>query len=58
MKIEINITDDSNNKFDNGWVDGIDRCAICPNNPKNNPNASGICMCAIPSMYGPNRITC
>ena len=40
----------------NGWVDGIDRCASCPNDPRN--GGSGICYCAIPSMYGPNRITC
>lgn len=44
-------------KYDNGWVDGIDRCANCPNNPKNNPNASGFCWCVIPSMYGTGRIT-
>ena len=25
-------------------------CQNCPNNPKNNPNASGICHCALPSM--------
>ena len=41
---------------DNGWVDGNDICASCPNNPKN--GGSGICFCTIPHMYGPNRITC
>ena len=40
---------------DNGWVDGIDRCASCPNNPLN--GGSGICHCTIPLMYGPGRIT-
>lgn len=25
-------------------------CEYCTNNPKNNPNASGICWCALPSM--------
>lgn len=25
-------------------------CQNCPNNPKNNPNASGICHCTLPSM--------
>lgn len=40
----------------NGWVDGIDRCASCPNDPRN--GGRGICYCVIPSMYGPNRITC
>lgn len=41
---------------DNGWVDGIDRCAQCSNDPRN--GGSGICFCTIPHMYGPNRITC
>lgn len=27
-----------------------DCCKNCPNNPKNNPNASGICHCALPAM--------
>jgi hypothetical protein len=40
----------------NGWVDGIDRCASCPNDPRN--GGSGVCFCTIPHMYGPNRITC
>jgi hypothetical protein len=26
-------------------------CDKCMNNPKNNPNASGVCHCALPSMY-------
>lgn len=43
-------------KKDNGWVNGIDLCEKCPNNPKN--GGTGICNCVIPSMYGPNRITC
>lgn len=25
-------------------------CANCINNPKNNPNATGICFCALPAM--------
>ena len=25
-------------------------CQNCPNNPKNNPNASGICHCTLPIM--------
>ena len=41
---------------DNGWVNGYDVCAHCPNSKKN--GGSGICMCAIPSLYGPNRVTC
>lgn len=31
----------------------IDPCENCPNNPKNNPNASGICHCALPTLYNP-----
>lgn len=27
-----------------------DPCENCTNNPKNNPNASGFCCCALPSM--------
>jgi hypothetical protein len=27
-----------------------DCCANCPNNPANNPNATGICHCVLPSM--------
>ena len=25
-------------------------CANCSNNPKNNPNATGVCHCALPAM--------
>ena len=47
-------------KADNGWVDGIDQCKNCPNNPlnPNGQNYGGFCMCAIPSLYGPNRVIC
>lgn len=45
-----------NEKLNNGWVDGIDRCAQCPNDPRN--GGTGVCFCTIPHMYGPNRITC
>lgn len=33
-------------------------CERCMNNPKNNPNASGFCNCALPYMSGKQRITC
>lgn len=46
------------NKEDNGWVNGIDICKSCPNRPGGLNNKSGFCMCAIPSMYGPQRVTC
>lgn len=32
-----------------------DPCENCPNNPKNNPNASGICNCALPYFANPIR---
>ena len=53
----------NNNTSDNGvyfWNDELNSsphggfnykcCQNCPNNPKNNPNASGICHCTLPSM--------
>lgn len=43
---------------DNGWENGVDICATCPNRPGGPLNKSGICMCAIPAMYGPQRVTC
>lgn len=58
-KITITIEDDNSNvKLDNGWVDGINVCATCPNRPGGPNNMSGFCCCTIPSMYGPYRITC
>ena len=43
-------------EYNNGWVDGVNLCESCPNNPKN--GGSGVCNCVIPSMYGPMRVTC
>ena len=38
--------------YDYGVSQGCyDPCSNCSNNPKNNPNASGICCCALPDMY-------
>ena len=54
----INPYNGSNIKQDNGWVNGIDICATCPNRPGGPNNKSGFCNCIIPSMYGPHRITC
>lgn len=54
----INPYNGSNIKLDNGWVDGVDICATCPNRPGGQNNKSGFCNCVIPSMYGPYRITC
>lgn len=47
-----------NNPIDNGWVGGRDICSTCPNRPGGPNNKSGACWCAIPSMYGPGRVTC
>lgn len=71
-KITITIEDDSagydrmnsSNPFDHGfpsdggWVGGRDICATCPNRPYGPNNKEGFCMCAIPSLYGPNRVVC
>ena len=47
-----------NSVTDNGWVDGNDICSTCPNRPFGPNNKTGACCCAIPSMYGPGRVTC
>ena len=57
ITITIEEDDNSNAKLDNGWVDGINVCATCPNRPGGPNNMSGFCCCTIPSMYGPYRIT-
>lgn len=33
------------------YAQQTDPCLNCSNNPANNPFASGICNCALPSMY-------
>jgi len=40
-------------EFDEDWQTpyNSDPCEFCSNNPKNNPNASGICSCALPDLY-------
>lgn len=58
ITITIEEDDNSNIKPDNGWINGINICATCPNRPGGPNNMSGFCCCAIPSMYGPHRITC
>lgn len=47
--------------FDGGFVDDHP-CTHCNNNPQNNPNASGVCCCALPDLWAskprtPNPIT-
>lgn len=62
-KIVITIEED-----DNGYSQGLnftpfpgrrynDPCEFCNNNPKNNPNASGVCSCALPALIN-NPIWC
>lgn len=58
ITITIEEDDNSNIKPDNGWINGINICATCPNRPGGPNNMSGFCCCTIPSMYGPHRITC
>lgn len=36
-------------------LQGTNPCEKCPNNPKNNPAASGICNCAAPYFANPIR---
>lgn len=38
------------------YSDNYDPCANCPNNPVNNPFASGFCSCALPYMVGNRRV--
>lgn len=55
MKVTITF-DIPDNQLDYTTTTGItytDPCVNCPNNPAVNPNASGICSCALPSMYNP-----
>ena len=33
------------------YAQQTDPCLHCSNNPANNPYASGVCYCALPSMY-------
>lgn len=45
-----------NNQVD--WMNNVQvpsPCDKCPNNKKNNPNASGICSCSLPYFANPIR---
>lgn len=48
----------SQNAYDPNWDDNYNPCVNCPNRPGGPNNKSGICNCALPSMYGPFRVTC
>lgn len=39
--------------WDNWGRQYVDPCANCPNNPMNNPHASGVCNCALPALCNP-----
>ena len=55
MKRIIIIEDDGQPGIGVSPYDGLnnnyyDPCENCSNNPKNNPNASGVCCCALPDL--------
>lgn len=58
MKITIDIPDTSPSGLFFNEQTYRNPCERCMNNPKNNPNASGMCNCALPYMNGPSKITC
>ena len=51
-KIVIVIDDDNNFPYKSSpaYQAHVDPCENCPNNPKNNPFASGVCSCVLPYM--------
>ena len=64
MKITITIDDEEKVPTLTGGISTLpysyvhyDPCEHCSNNPKNNPNASGICCCCLPDMYK-YKVTC
>jgi len=67
MRITIDLDDNeindilrkrNTNAYDPHWVDNYNPCVNCPNRPHGPNNKSGFCNCALPSMYGPFRVTC
>ena len=66
MKKKVTITIEELDETPDNWGQNNwgtrqfnDPCANCPNNPANNPNASGICNCVLPYMAGTKyQITC
>ena len=60
-KIIITIEDDEGTPYvpvlpNSGWLEKPyynDPCANCPNNPMNNPHATGFCNCALPALMNP-----
>lgn len=52
MARRIIIIEDDNFPYDStqSFTSHSDPCENCPNNPKNNPHASGICNCVLPYM--------
>ena len=49
-RIIINFDEDWQNPYNFRKPREYDPCEWCMNNPKNNPNASGICSCALPDL--------
>ena len=52
---KITIIVDDEDSFSGNILNNIyyNPCENCMNNPKNNPNASGICCCSLPDLYNP-----
>ena len=57
MKIIIDIPEEGS-ALRRPFFNYNDPCANCQNNPAVNPNASGICNCALPYTHGKQKITC
>ena len=58
MKTNLNNQVNENNNIQVNGTNNIkasNPCDKCPNNPKNNPNASGMCCCALPYFANPIR---
>ena len=51
MNIIINVTDPVWTQNYPELNQPVNPCLNCSNNPANNPFATGICHCALPSMY-------
>ena len=50
--------DDWYKDYNNGWdLKPYHPCTNCPNNPSNNPYATGFCCCSLPYLYNPTCIT-
>lgn len=51
--MNTNLSNNQMNELNN--IQASNPCDKCPNNKKNNPNASGICNCSLPNFANPIR---